>query len=198
MLVVTIPYPRMTRLRNKVAAAWKWTLSFRKRDWQLDDYPIRIAKLEPDSAFRSPRFKEHDYRASIINWAVMGSGNSPSEALHSLQTTFDGLKQTGRQEGKPLPRPGSHAKIEFASEEKVLTYGSLSADFTSRVLELEWAWISDESSLWDFHTEQTNDALYEKIREVYDVDVSDIESAKLWVIFERIEQSQRHPRPNAL
>ena len=37
---------------------------------------------------------------------------------------------------------------------------------------------------------ETNDQLYAKIREVYGVDVSDIESAKLWAIFERIKESQ--------
>ncbi|HTJ29438.1 MAG TPA: hypothetical protein VL346_03010 [Acidobacteriaceae bacterium] len=53
------------------------------------------------------------------------------------------------------------------------------------------AWISDESSLWDFHTEQTNDLLIAKIRDVYGVDVSDIESARLWEIIEHI----KHPKP---
>ena len=57
---------------------------------------------------------------------------------------------------------------------------------------MDWAWISDESSLWDFHGELTNDHLYAKIKEVYGVDVSDIESARLWMIFRRIEQSRAY------
>ena len=32
--------------------------------------------------------------------------------------------------------------------------------------------------------------LYAKIREVYGIDVSDIESARLWAIFERIENAR--------
>lgn len=191
MFVATIPYSRLTRLRNGVAAAWKWVWSFRKREWQLSDYPIRIAKLEQDSPFRSPLFKEHDYRASIINWAVMGSGVSHKEALESLRTAFEKLRQTGKQNGTALLRPGSRAKLEFASQDKISAHRELSEDFAHQVLGLEWAWISDESSLWDFHTEQTNDLFYAKIREVYGVDVSDIESAKLWPIFERIEKSDQ-------
>ncbi len=35
---------------------------------------------------------------------------------------------------------------------------------------------------------------YTKIHEVYGVDVSDIESARLWAIFERIEESRAHPQ----
>jgi len=40
--------------------------------------------------------------------------------------------------------------------------------------------------LWDFHSDETNDFLYSKIKETYGVDVSDIESAKLCEILERI------------
>jgi hypothetical protein len=54
------------------------------------------------------------------------------------------------------------------------------------VLNLEWALISDESSLWHFHSSDDNQALIAKINEVYGVDVSDIESAKLWQILDRI------------
>ncbi len=64
---------------------------------------------------------------------------------------------------------------------------AFSEEFIQKVLDLEWAWISDGSSLWDFHTEETNDLLYVRIREVYGVDVSDIKSGKLWEIFERIK-----------
>ena len=99
------------------------------------------------------------------------------------------------QEGTVLVRPGSHGKLEFASQVEIEAHAELSEDFTQRILELEWAWISDESSLWDFHGELTNDHLYAKIKEVYGVDVSDIESARLWMIFQRIEQSKAH-RPN--
>ncbi|MGA9586626.1 MAG: hypothetical protein WBQ95_14935 [Terracidiphilus sp.] len=49
-----------------------------------------------------------------------------------------------------------------------------------------WAWISDESSLWDFHIDETNERMWAKILEVYGVDVSDIESARLSEIFNRI------------
>lgn len=97
----------------------------------------------------------------------------------------------------PYTRTGKKVRIEFASQEKVSSDPALSDDFIERVLGLEGAWISDESSLWDFHSEQTNDHLFAKIREIYGVDVSDIKGAKLWAIFERIEQS-RQPADNTL
>jgi hypothetical protein len=66
----------------------------------------------------------------------------------------------------------------------------LTEDFVRRVLNLDWAWISDESSLWDFHASDDNGALIARINEVYGVDVSDIESAKLCEILERIAANQ--------
>jgi hypothetical protein len=46
--------------------------------------------------------------------------------------------------------------------------------------------VTDESSLWDFHSEETNEEYHRKIMEVYGTDVSDIESGNLVRIFERI------------
>jgi hypothetical protein len=108
--------------------------------------------------------------------------------MADLRQNFESVAQRRKKEALPAIRPGASWPIEFASQEKVSTDESLSEDFIRNVLGLDWAWISDESSLWDFHTEQTNDLLVAKIREVYSVDVSDIESAKLWEILERIKQ----------
>ena len=68
-------------------------------------------------------------------------------------------------------------RLEFASRTRVSAHPELVEDFTRRVLNLDWAFISDESSLWDFHEAGTNGALIARIKEVYGVDVSDIESA---------------------
>lgn len=76
--------------------------------------------------------------------------------------------------------------LEFARRERVSARPELAEDFTRRVLNLDWAFISDESSLWDFHEDLTNEALTARIKEIYGVDVSDIESAKLPDILERI------------
>lgn len=77
-------------------------------------------------------------------------------------------------------------RLEFAPRKRVSAHPELAEDFTRRVLNLDWAFISDESSLWDFHEAGTNGALIARIKEIYGVDVSDIESAKLPEILERI------------
>ena len=185
------------RLRNFLLAQWKWDLSFRARDWQLADYPIYIRAQRPDpdsdSAYdNNPRSKLHSYLARVVNWATMvGSGDSREEALNDLQNTFLVRKTKLAEEGYPLPRPGINVPIQFASQQRVNAHPELAQDFIHRVLELPWAFISDQSSLSDFHTEESNDALHAKIREVYGVDVSDIEPGNLNEILDRIAPSRQ-------
>jgi hypothetical protein len=184
------------RLRNFLHARWKWAMSFRAHDWQLADYPIHVRRQlpDPDCVFdHNPRFKLHNYVAAIINWHVDGFGETREDALSDLHAKYLARKAKLAEEGKPLPRPGTNVPIEFASQERVNAHPDLAQDFIHRVLGLEWAFISDESCLWDFHTEENNDALIAKIREVYDVDVSDIESGNLGEILDRIAASQ-HPQ----
>jgi hypothetical protein len=81
-------------------------------------------------------------------------------------------------------------RLELASRQRVSAHSELAEDFIRRVLKLDWAFISDESSLWDFHEAETNGALIARIEEVYGVDVSDIESAKLPEVLERIAKDR--------
>jgi hypothetical protein len=113
---------------------------------------------------------------------MSGSASSRLEALEELRKNFDRFKAT-----KPnLPRPGTKVPIEFAARERVGQHSELANDFIKRVLDLEWAWISDESSLWDFHGEETNEILTDRIHRIYGVNVSDISSGNLADIFDRI------------
>jgi hypothetical protein len=54
------------------------------------------------------------------------------------------------------------------------------------MLGIDWAWISDESSLWDFHGSETSDKFVEEIHGIYGVDISDVSSGNLADIFDRI------------
>jgi hypothetical protein len=185
---------RAGRAVNQLRALWKYCLSFRKRDWELSDYPIWMRRQVPNPARMDddkPRFTAHPYAASIVNWHLSGTGNSYEEALSDLRSSFAGVKANRLESGEPLPRPGSRAPIRFALQDRVNADPDLRDDFIHRVLGFEWAFISDESSLWDFHTERTNDQFVAKIKEVYGVDVSDIESAPLCEILGRIGARKR-------
>jgi hypothetical protein len=67
------------RLKNQLHALWKYGLSIRKRNWELDDYPVVINEQEVDPANRYCR-----YTAFIVNWGLAGGGNTETEALQCL------------------------------------------------------------------------------------------------------------------
>jgi hypothetical protein len=178
---------------EKLLAAWKFCLSLAKRDWELSDYPvvIRGQKLERESERSPSRGVQKRYLARIVNWWVMtGGGDTPDQAMAELVDGFRRMKDTRQRESKAMPRPGTKVPIEFAPSNLVHAHSELTDDFIQRVLGLDWAFVSDQSSLWDFHTDETNDVLNAKIREVYGVDVSDVESGNLAEILQRIAARQ--------
>jgi hypothetical protein len=180
-----------TRMKNQLLAMWKLCLSVRKRDWELGDYPVVIREQEADPAYGGTRFKQYRYVASIVKWGLAGAGDSEQESLQTLQSNFATAKDERVRTGRPLPRPGTRVPVEFASQQRITAHPGLADDFACRVLEKDWAFISDDSSLWDFHRNETNDVLLAKIKDVYGVDVSNIESAELSEILERIATVQK-------
>ena len=158
-----------------------------KRDWTIDDYPINIRfQGVPEPALAS-RLKPIPWTASVINWPAMsGNGNTKIGALEGLRRNFERFKAANSE----LPRPGTKVPIGFAIRNRVDQHSELANDFIQRILELKWAWISDESTLGDFHDEETNERLLEKIRRDYGVDVSDISSGNLADIFDRIAKKR--------
>jgi hypothetical protein len=181
--------PQFAELRDASRRFWKWCRSFAKTDWELEDYPVSVRKqkLDPDLP---ARFTQHQYWARVLGWRIEAGGASKAEALSVLGEQFAKRKFSWLDEGRTLPRPGVRVPIEFASQERISARAEFAEDFIHRVLGYSSAWISDESSLWDFHFEETNDALLARIKEVYGVDVSDIASARLCEIFERIAEAQ--------
>ena len=116
---------------------------------------------------------------------MAGFGNSKEEAYQNLKKRLENkLEEDGF-----LPRPGTKVPIEFASTEEIEECSDIVNDFLEKVLgfdEEKAVFISDESSLWDFHREDSNEKYYKKIKDVYGVDVSDIKDGNLLKIFKRI------------
>ena len=126
----------------------------------------------------------------MVNWPAMsGNGDRRQEALENIRKSFDRFVATKER----LPRPGTRVPLKFAASNRVSQHPKLTKDFSQRVLDLDWVWISDQSSLWDFHGEATNEKLVEKIRRVYGVDVSDITSGNLADIFDKIQMQGAVP-----
>jgi hypothetical protein len=167
----------------------KRVLSYRKQTWELADYPIEVRQQEIDLTL-PPHMKQHQYWARILGWLVDGGGDTEQEARAALAQAFIESRAKMLDDGKAVPRPGTRVPIQFASQERVSSNKELEQDFIQRVLQLEWAFISDESSLWHFHCDENNSVLLARIREAYGVDVSDIESGNIAEILDRIDQER--------
>lgn len=83
---------------------------------------------------------------------------------------------------------GEDKSTKCASDRKISKYSNLQGQFALQILDINKWFVSDESSLWDFTTDDTLESYYAKIRQVYGVDVSDIEGALLWRILKRIAE----------
>ena len=176
---------------DKIRAYIKFLLSFGKSDWTLYDYPIRLRSWKIDPTIDLGHRKAIPFSAQVINWSQMeGHGDSENEAVANLAKSFETYKNSHDN----LPRPGTGAPIEFATTAVVDKNEAIARDFLERILGFDYdqVFISDESSLWDFHSAKSNDDYYRKISLLYGVDVSDIDGAKLSQIFERINESRRN------
>jgi len=195
----------MAQLADSLLAAWKFLRSFVTRNWNLEDYPVRVEYF-PDVLRRSvfdghPLRMEYDsnvverhvscppwsgtWFAHVINWPEMSRfGDSGGEALASLRTDFAEWKAADER----LPRPGICSMIPEAPALRIAEHPDLAADFLRRIFNLDYglAWVSDEADLRCFHRETTNDRYVEKIVLAYGVDVSDIADGPVVAIFERI------------
>ncbi len=176
-------------LYPNLLAGWKFLLSFRKRKWSLEDYPIVIRKQSHSSqpVGKTGRWTLPAYSARIVNWHLLGSGDTAAAAMENLRERFN----YAREKRASMPRPGTRVPLEFASRMRIEANSALAAEFLESVLGYGEAWISDESSLWDFALEHSLDDYYAKIRALYDVDVSDIPGGNLAGIIERIAQSKQ-------
>jgi hypothetical protein len=176
-------------LYPNLLTGWKFLLSFRKTNWSLEDYPILLSK-QGNSSQRlgeTGRWTLPAYSARIVNWALSGSGDTAEEAMNSLAKAFN----SACEKRPAMPRPGTRVPITFASQERIAAHSALTQEFLESVLGHGEAWISDESSLWDFALGHSLDDYYTKIRSLYGVDVSDIPGGNLAEILERIAKSKQ-------
>jgi len=160
-------------------------LSYRTKSWALSDYPLRFREFPADSTPEPGQNQPVRCLVQIVDWYQMaGHGDSRSEAVANLRDNLELYRTT--HDG--LPRPGTKVPLEFAPSNTVCLHERIARDFMDRVLGLDYdaCFISDESSLHDFSSLSSLPELQRKTAEVYGVDVSDVDGAKLGLIFERL------------
>jgi hypothetical protein len=184
-------FSRLTRTRRRLLAVWKFLLSFRRTDWKLEDYPVDTVRQDvPSNNETLPEWRKiPPFRAKIINWSeVSATGSTPADAVRRLEEKFESI----RIERASMPRPGKHvpADVKFADRGRIAAHEDLAQEFIREVLGLEWAFVSDESSLWDFTSEDSLDLYYSRISARYGVDVCAADNGNLPEILELIARSR--------
>ena len=171
---------------DQFKALLKYITSFLKSDWSIDDYPLRYRKQTKTSP-QMPLWV-----VQIINWWVMtGAGDTREEAYQNLAQRVE----ERRAAGASLPRPGKRVPIVFASTRRVDKYPEIAERFLREVMGFASGspvFISDQSGVGDFSVGDRADEYTEKIRQVFGIDVTDIESGNLADIFERIHFEGMH------
>ncbi|HTX42815.1 MAG TPA: hypothetical protein VMD25_13345 [Acidobacteriaceae bacterium] len=182
-----MPNPsRFSGFRRRLQLKACYARSFLKRDWQLSDYPVTVREFGPARPDPGPGWHFPRFEAYIQGWHLSGTGDTPDEARSSLTAAFQRAKARHAERGEPLPRPGRIVPFDLASTVRIDAHGSLAQDFISRVLGLEWAWVSDLSGLGEFAIGSSVDVYLSRIHEIYGVDCSGLADAPLVDILDRI------------
>ena len=181
---------RFQHFLEKTNAAVKYILSHRKRDWDLEDYPLRFTSTKPtDLSFSLPKeLQPVPWSASIVRWwAMTGTGETREAALEDLRQNFEAYKRE-----IPLPRPGTFVPFSMPSTEKIDQYEHIAVDFFEKVLKMDYyaCFISDQSSLWDFMLVADREELTRRVALYYKLELDPDEYPFLVDIFERIERSR--------
>lgn len=178
----------MYSLTERTRIALKWLLSFTRAEWRFSDYPIRVRPNSPDNP-------ELAWMAQLLNWpGPVGVGASPIEARSRLEANFEEIRASRKMAGEALPRPGTFVPIRFAPSGRVTSNPALLADFLEKVFGFgpsDPVFVSDESSLLDFGSEDDVDRFCGLIRRNYGVEVADLEWFVIADILERIDQRSR-------
>lgn len=179
------------RLANRIKTVQKYLLSFLKKKWEFNDYPIFVREQSKGPIPFGWEF--HAWVASIINWHVGGTGNTKEEALISLRSNFEKYKTSNPK----LPRPGKLVRLQFAATDRIDKYPETLKIFTEKILKMTFAFISNDSTLNDFETgnRQLQGTYLAAIKKEFQLDVSDIPNGNIGDILERISKvkDKNHP-----
>jgi len=181
--------------RAMLLARWKFLLSFRKRDWELEDYPVVVHRQHQVAEWgNEPRFRSPAYIAHLVKWPGMdGLGDTPAGAIRDLREAF--ARVCAHRGSKP--RPGTPVPIQIASQQQVDRQQELADEFVHSVLGVENAFLTDKSELWHFALAGALDEYYDRIQKLYGVDVRDVPEGNIAQILERIGAAQ-HGRGKSL
>ena len=154
----------------------KFLLSFLKREWSFDDYPVHAREQNPLGRGDVPRWV-----AGIDGLYLTGLGETRSEAIQDLRASFARYSQD-----RSPPRPGTQAELEFSDCSNVDRLGKTIYDYVESATGVRPFFLSDESSFGDFSTVCSFDDVVAYTLKEHGLDISDREIEPIWMIVDSI------------
>jgi len=169
--------PRVTWL----LATYKYLLSFRKVEWSLEDYPVRL-RHQTTSA-ETPAVRA--WCAQIVNWwLLVGFGDTPEGALDDLRERLEATRARGA-----LPRPGTEPPIELVPADELRRHGEFAYEFVERVVGIRPFFMSDQTSLADFCTSEEAPDVHRKTALLYGIDTRGMIDEPLWKVLDLVQET---------
>jgi hypothetical protein len=174
-------YSRITQARHQLLAGWRFVLSFAKSNWRLADYPVLIRHQDSKSFSGPERLRPVPWIASIVNWHLLGSGDTRQAALDSLETNFANFRASAN-----LCRDQA---LKFLSSSRQVTK-FLNTLHSKTILYIAYSVSHGRSSLMSpacgtsTNSNQTMNSTAKSFRSI--VDVADVPNANIAAILERI------------
>jgi len=144
-----------------IKAIYKYILSFRKKDWEFEDYPLET--------WENTNSEQADIKfvASLTNWALfVAHGESKKIAVENLKNKFTEFKANNPE----IPRPGKNVPVQFAETTEIDKYELIAVDFFDKIIGMNYysCFISDYSSLEEFDID-VEEAI-KKIKTYYNIE----------------------------
>ena len=141
-----------------------WVASFFKANWHFEDFPLHVREQDLSTYAGPERMRPCGWQAQFPRWVG-------------------------------LQGPGTYKELEFeiGSRERISRFPELEDEFIRDILELPWAFLSDQSTLWEIHSQEDNEPLYAKITAKYGVDASDVADANIAAILAKIDAETKRP-----
>ena len=124
-------------------------------------------------------------RAEIANWPTGPKGIGPDEDSARADLVRDFATREDR------PRPGTRVPVRFAASAGIAAYGPWAYDVVETITGIRPFFVSDDSSLSDFPDDLAQ--YVAQTRELYGVDISDVEDGHLMTVLDRIAATGRGP-----
>ena len=155
----------------------KYLASFFKREWVLDDYPVRTTRQSnPNSDPSVP-----SWVASVEGWTIIGTGDSEVDAQADLLSHFESYRSQN-----VLPRPGTRVPVSFEASVELDRHGELAYEFVEAMVGVRPFFMSDVSSLSDFEGVTPMSEVHAKILAAYGVDSAGFEADPLWKLLDAV------------